>query len=149
MVALTHRRLALSTTQLFAASDLYSVIEERDKALAELEHGKPGVSVVIPVYDQAEFLERAVWSLFEQTVAPIEIMVINDGSTDPNVERIALELAADPDGMKNGLRYFKVTNRGLPSARNTGLMLARGRAFLPLDADARPGPVLRVHQLAP
>ncbi len=119
----------MSTTQLFAASDLYAVIKERDKALAELEHGKPGVSIIIPCFEQSEYLPEALDSIDAQTVAPVEVLVIDDGSNMDEAVRIA-NLCG-----KHRCRYIRITNRGLPNARNTGLMLAKCKWVLFLDAD--------------
>lgn len=92
------------------------------------------VTVCIPTHNDAEHLTRAVDSVHAQTAfekADTEIIVIDDGSTD----RAAVHRALGRCGRDAGLRVYRVTNRGLPAARNTGLMLARGEAFLPLDAD--------------
>ncbi len=64
----------MSTTQLFATSELFAAIKERDEALAALEHGRPGVSVAIPCFDQSEFLPDALESIDAQTVAPVEVI---------------------------------------------------------------------------
>lgn len=111
----------MSITQAFASKEIRSLIEQRDAALQGLEWG---VSVVIPTYNDSETLIRAVMSASAQTVKPLEIIVINDGSDQP-VNLIENDL----------VRVVRITNRGLPAARNTGLMLAKGHAFLPLDAD--------------
>ncbi len=119
----------MSTTQLVASQELYSVIKERDQALAELEHGREGVSIVVPCFEQSEYLPEALDSIEAQTVAPVEVIVVDDGSSIQEGARIA-ELC----GIYRG-RYVRVTNRGLPSARNVGLMLAKCKWILFLDAD--------------
>lgn len=97
---------------------MHSAIQERDEGLE-------GVSIVIPCFNLGRFLREAVASALGQTHPPVEVIVVDDGSTE-DVSFIADEFP---------VRYIRVANRGLPSARNTGLMNARGRAFLPLDAD--------------
>jgi glycosyltransferase involved in cell wall biosynthesis len=110
---------------------LRAVIEERDMLRAELR--ADGVSVVIPCYEQQEYLERSLASATTQTVPPLEVLVIDDGSKEP----VHLPLPYGVAGPQRvaPVRIIRVSNRGLPSARNVGLMNARGHAFLPLDAD--------------
>lgn len=104
-----------------------SLIEQRDLALQGLERG---VSVVIPTYNDAETLQRAMLSALKQTVPPLEIIIVDDGS-----DKLVV-VPNEPDSYPGvPVRVVRVTNRGLPAARNTGLMLAKGHAFLPLDAD--------------
>lgn len=94
--------------------------------ILERDEGAQGVSVVIPCYNQAGFLRTALDSVVAQTVPALEIIVVDDGSEE-DVRSVVLEYP--------GVTYLRVANRGLPGARNTGLMNARGHAFLPLDAD--------------
>ena len=84
------------------------------------------VSVVIPCYNQAQFLQGAVDSVRTQTYPHVEIVVVNDGSTDET----AAVAAANP-----GVRYVEQTNRGLSAARNVGWRASRGDYLVFLDAD--------------
>lgn len=86
------------------------------------------LSVIIPSYNQQEYLSSAISSVLEQTKKPYEIIVVDDGSTDNS-----LEVARSFE--EEGVKVISQTNRGLPSARNTGLMNATGDYILPLDAD--------------
>lgn len=109
---------------------MYDLIVERDdavEALNRIRNGKiDGVTVCIPYFNEpAEVIYKALESVQNQTVPPAEVFVIDDGSTKP------LEVS---EGWRN-LKVIRVTNRGLPSARNTALMLTRTLGFLPLDAD--------------
>lgn len=108
----------MSITQTLTAASTRQAILERDEGLH-------GVSVVIPCYNLGQFLREAVASAFAQTIHPVEVIVVDDGGTE--------DLTRPLRGFD--VRLIRVANRGLPSARNTGLMNARGRAFLPLDAD--------------
>lgn len=104
-----------------------AVIRERDEVHARFAQG---ASIVIPCFDQAKFLTDSLTSAVMQTVPPIEVLVIDDGSSEDvakAVDRI------DDNGVD--VRCLRVANRGLPGARNTGLMNARSVGFLPLDAD--------------
>lgn len=87
------------------------------------------VTVAIPCYQQSGYVERAVKSAVEQTLPPRQVIVIDDGSSPG--EGQAIEAVCT----RHNASYHRVTNRGLPSARNTALMLAKGEWFLPLDAD--------------
>jgi glycosyltransferase involved in cell wall biosynthesis len=112
------------------SAEMRAVIAERDAALEALTNGVKGqVSVVIPCYQQSHYLGDALASVAAQTVPPLETIVVDDGSDSTHAQCIRDRCD------QYGARYVRVTNRGLPNARNTGLMLARGEWFLPLDAD--------------
>ena len=119
----------MSITQPFAASASYQAIRERDEALAELERAREGVTVCVTYHNEPdEVLWRALDSAVTQTVRPFEVIIIDDGS-----ERPPVGISRDSHGFP--MRVVTITNRGLPAARNTGLMLAKTVGFLPLDAD--------------
>ncbi len=90
--------------------------------------GRALVSVVIPCFNHARFLAEAIASALAQTYAPVEIVVVDDGSTDDT----AAVAARFP-----GVRYVHQENRGLAAARNTGLRESRGGYLVFLDADDR------------
>lgn len=83
-------------------------------------------SILIPIFNQKEYFVEAVESALAQTV-PVEIIVVNDGSTDGS--NFLVEEYADR------VKVIHQVNKGLPSARNTGIMNAKGEYILPLDAD--------------
>jgi glycosyltransferase involved in cell wall biosynthesis len=90
----------------------------------------PLVSAVIPSYNRVAFISDAIESALGQTHQNLEIIVVDDGSTDETdrvMERYASNLK---------VRYFKhPTNRGIPGARNTGIRHARGDYIAFLDSD--------------
>lgn len=88
---------------------------------------RPLVSVIIPCYKQAQYLPAAVDSALAQTYAPIEIIVVNDGSPD-DTEKVAL-------GYGDRIVYVRRLNGGPSATRNTGIARARGRYLKFLDAD--------------
>jgi succinoglycan biosynthesis protein ExoO/succinoglycan biosynthesis protein ExoU len=91
----------------------------------------PAVSVVIPVYNAAAFAATAVASVQRQTAADLEIIVIDDCSTD-GTETIVRDLASS----EARLRYFRMSVNSGPSAcRNLGIEAARGEWIALLDAD--------------
>lgn len=85
------------------------------------------VSVVIPCYNSGATLGQTVASLRAQTWPNLEIIVIDDGSSDPATVAVLDELA--------GVRLMRQANAGLPAARNAGFRAATGAYVLPLDAD--------------
>jgi glycosyltransferase involved in cell wall biosynthesis len=92
--------------------------------------GKPPmVSVVIPCYNLGQYIAEAVHSVFAQTYQDFEVVVVNDGSTDPETNTIITSL--------HGPRITVLTteNRGLPAARNRAIQHARGKYICALDAD--------------
>lgn len=93
-----------------------------------LSAAPPLVSVVIPCYNQAHFLGDAIQSVLAQTYGKVEVIVVNDGSTDDT----AALAARFP-----GVRCISQQNQGLAAARNTGLAQCRGSLVIFLDADDR------------
>jgi glycosyltransferase involved in cell wall biosynthesis len=89
------------------------------------------VSVIIPTYNRAATLERCLGSLEQQTFPAIEIIVVDDGSTDDTPALVA-RLA---NSLRLNLRYFHQPNRGCAAARNTGLRESRTELLLFLDSD--------------
>jgi glycosyltransferase involved in cell wall biosynthesis len=86
-------------------------------------------SVVIPCYNQGPFLHECLESLRRQRLPAAEVIVVDDGSTDPfTVARID-ELCVPP------VKLVRQPNRGLSAARNAGVDVATGDWILPLDAD--------------
>ncbi len=89
------------------------------------------VSVVIPCYNQAEYLEEAVESVIRQTYANIEIIIVNDGSPD-NTEEVSLALQQK---YPLAINVVSQANSGPAAARNNGISQAHGEYILCLDAD--------------
>jgi glycosyltransferase involved in cell wall biosynthesis len=92
----------------------------------------PAVSVVIPCYQQAEYLADAVESVIGQTYADWEIVIVDDGSTDATAAVAEGLIAAHPD---RRIRLLRQANMGVAAARNNGIVASTGRYILPLDAD--------------
>jgi len=87
----------------------------------------PLISAIMPVYNGAAFVAAAIASALGQTYAPLELIVVNDGSTD--------ESAAIVQGFGDKLTCIHQPNRGPAAARNAGLQIARGEIIAFLDAD--------------
>jgi glycosyltransferase involved in cell wall biosynthesis len=86
------------------------------------------VSVIIPTYNQGNYLRQAIQSVLAQSYADFEVIVVDDGSTD-NTSAVVGDLS-DPR-----LRYARQANGGLSSARNTGIRNATGSFLSYLDSD--------------
>lgn len=95
----------------------------------------PKISIIIPSYNQAEFLEDAIESAYNQTAPAHEIIVVDDGSTDNSLEIARRYEFRQFPGVESPVRVVSQTNRGLSTARNTAVMNATGDYILPLDAD--------------
>jgi glycosyltransferase involved in cell wall biosynthesis len=94
---------------------------------------KPRVSVVIPCYNAAGFLEETVDSVLAQTLAGFELVIADDGSTDQSVEVAHRLIDANPD---KRIRVVELAHAGHPSStRNGGIARAAGELVLCLDAD--------------
>ncbi|MDA1018088.1 MAG: glycosyltransferase family 2 protein [Planctomycetota bacterium] len=89
---------------------------------------EPAVSVVLPVFNGAETIERAVRSILDQTFRDIELIVVDDGSTDATV-RIVTEI------QDHRLRVLRCEHRHVASAANTGTVAARAPIIARMDAD--------------
>src|SRR6266481_4081519 len=87
----------------------------------------PRVSVIIPIYNGATTIERALKSVFEQTFTDFEIVVVDDGSTDDTPSVLAK--------FGDRIRMFRQPNRGLPGARNAGVAVSRGELLALIDHD--------------
>jgi len=88
---------------------------------------QPLISVIIPVYNGERYLAEAIESVLAQTYRPIELIVVDDGSTDGSAEIV--QQFGPP------VRYHYQPNAGVSSARNSGVELARGELLAFLDAD--------------
>lgn len=86
------------------------------------------VTVVIPAYNQARFLDEAIASVLSQNYDPLDVVVVDDGSTD-DTARVAATFPA--------VRYIAQQNSGVSAARNRGLAASSGELIVFLDADDR------------
>jgi len=91
----------------------------------------PKVSVVIPTYNRAKLLKRAIRSVLNQTYQNFEIVVVNDGSTD-NTEEVVKKFQKQDERIR--YIWYK-ENKGEAAARNTGIKAARGKYIASQDND--------------
>ena len=88
------------------------------------------VSIIVPCYNQAHFLDESLNSVLNQTYSNWECIIVNDGSPD-NTEQVAKKWCKKD----KRFQYLKKENGGLSSARNVGIKISKGEYILPLDAD--------------
>src|SRR5712691_10864800 len=91
---------------------------------------EPMITVIIPTYNYAHFVDQAIQSVIDQTYPDWECIVVDDGSTDGTRDVVARFVDNDAR-----ISYVFQDNKGLAAARNTGLKLARGRFIQFLDSD--------------
>ncbi|MEN9521041.1 MAG: hypothetical protein RLZZ381_3629, partial [Cyanobacteriota bacterium] len=87
----------------------------------------PLVSVIIPVYNSAKYIQKAIDSVLDQTYGNYEIIVVDDGSTDETRQKL--------QPYQHKIRYIFQENQGSATARNTGIKLAKGDLVAFLDSD--------------
>jgi glycosyltransferase involved in cell wall biosynthesis len=91
----------------------------------------PLVGVVVAVFNYGRYIDEAITSVLEQPYRPIELIVVDDGSTDDSAERAA----AYPE-----VTLIRQPNRGVSAARNAGIAASNGEFMTFLDADDRMPP---------
>ena len=94
------------------------------------ESGKTLITVVIPVYNMEKYLSKCIESVINQSYDNIEIIIINDGSTDSSLEIIKGYALDD-----NRIKVITTNNQGLSAARNRGIIEGRGKYIAFIDAD--------------
>lgn len=90
----------------------------------------PIISIIVPCYNQAEYLDECLQTVIEQAYQNWECIIVNDGSPD-NTEEVAKNWIEKDSRFK----YLYKSNGGLSSARNAGIEIATGEWILPLDSD--------------
>lgn len=90
----------------------------------------PLVSVIVPVYNAAPFVEQTLHSITESHYSPLEVIAVDDGSTDESLAILQRCAAADPR-----IHVFTQANAGVSAARNHAIREAKGKYILPVDAD--------------
>ena len=97
---------------------------------------KPLVSVIVPMYNAAPFVGEALESIVASTYRPIEVIVVDDGSTDDSL-RVAQAFARE----HKEVIVFRQPNSGASVARNNAIRVSHGKYILPVDADNRIHPL--------
>jgi glycosyltransferase involved in cell wall biosynthesis len=115
-------------------STIENLILNTARSVASVEvgakvHSAPRASVVIPAYGIADYIKESLESVFAQTFAEFEIVVVNDGSPDT----AEFERAIEP--FRSRIVYVKQENKGAAAARNAAIRQARGEILAFLDGD--------------
>jgi cellulose synthase/poly-beta-1,6-N-acetylglucosamine synthase-like glycosyltransferase/peptidoglycan/xylan/chitin deacetylase (PgdA/CDA1 family)/spore germination protein YaaH len=102
---------------------------------------EPAVSVVVPAYNEEKVIGRTVRAVLGSDYPDVEVIVVDDGSTDGTFDAVIREFGADPR-----VRAFRRPNGGKPRALNYGIGQARGEIVVALDADTifRPAAIRRL-----
>ena len=90
----------------------------------------PKISIIVPVYNVEKYLKQCLDSVVNQTLKDIEIICVNDGSTDNS-----LDILNEFSNKDNRVKIINKTNGGLSSARNAGMAVAQGEFIGFLDSD--------------
>ena len=90
----------------------------------------PKISIIVPIYNMEQYLERCVDSILSQTYKNFEVILVNDGSTD-NSGNICDDYAKKDQRIK----VIHKKNGGISSARNAGIKLSKGQWLLFIDRD--------------
>ena len=105
---------------------LYTFLNKKNKEVEE----KDLISVIVPIYNVDDYLERCITSIIQQSYTNLEIILVNDGSPD-NSEIICKKYAEKDSRIK----YIKQQNKGLSGARNTGIKNSTGNYLIFIDSD--------------
>ena len=107
-------------------------------------HYLPLISVIVPVYNVAKLLERSVESIRKQIYPNLEIILVDDGSTD--MSGSFCDVYAKKD---QRIRVIHQSNQGLSAARNAGLKIAQGKwiTFVDSDDSIRPEMIDLLHKM--
>lgn len=88
------------------------------------------ISIIVPIYNIEKYIEKCIFSLINQTYRDIEILLINDGSTDDS-----LDVCLKWEKLDQRIRVYSKDNQGVSKTRNFGLSLAKGDYIFFIDGD--------------
>ncbi len=118
-------------------SPFYSIVAKQRAKRAETT-SKPSVSVIIPAWNEEVGIERTIWSVLNTEYSRLQVVVVNDGSTDGTDERvnqILAEYRPDPT-QQAAIKYLHLTNGGKARAMNRAMVHATGDIVITIDADS-------------
>ena len=103
---------------------------------------KPLVSLIIPLYNAAPYIEETLDSVLASTYRPIEVVIVDDGSQDDS-----LRVAQDYCQQHTLCCVLSQPNAGVSAARNHAIREAKGKYILPVDADDKIGATYIEHEI--
>lgn len=111
-------------------------VQPTDDWIWAAQRGQPGLaSIIIPTFNREKLLDETLASAVAQAYRPIEIVVVDDGSTDNTQSVVDRWQQSCGQHSDTAIRYFHQSNSGVGSARNRGLMESRGEFIQFLDSD--------------
>lgn len=123
----------------YVAGKFAEVFQRAYEKKREYHPERPKVSVVIPLYNYAKYVESAIKSVSEQEYTDYEVIVVNDGSTDESLEVATKAVRDHLESKSVRTRVLTKPNGGVASTRNYGIQHAEGKYILCLDADDQLG----------
>lgn len=96
---------------------------------------QPKITIIIPIYKVEAFIKRCVTTLMEQTLHELEYIFVDDATPDNSVRLLEEVIAHYPERKEQINVVHHKENKGLPAARNTGLLLAKGEYIFHCDSD--------------
>lgn len=105
-------------------------------------NNNPLVSIIVPVYNSADYLSDCLESILNQSYQNLEIITVNDGSTDNS-----LEILQEYAKLENQIKIIDQDNQGLSGARNTGIKKATGDYITFIDSDDYVEPLMIDHMM--
>lgn len=112
------------------SDNVFTTTEPTELYIPNNQHYEPLISIIIPVYNDEDFVGKSIDSALSQTYQNTEIVIVNDGSTD-NSDKIISEYVKNNPKIK----YIKQENKGLGAARNKAIENSNGTYILQLDSD--------------
>lgn len=88
------------------------------------------ISVIVPLYNGEKYLERCIESILNQSNENLEILLIDDGSTDSSIH-----ICEKYKRLDNRVKIYNIPHKGVSAARNTGIIKATGDYFTFVDCD--------------
>ena len=95
----------------------------------------PRVSVIIPTFNRSHFIKNCILSVKLQSLKPVEIIVVDDGSTDDTFSILKNMGFSNSEDKDNEMKYIRTENKGISAARNIGIKSSRGEFIALLDSD--------------
>ncbi|WP_431636114.1 glycosyltransferase [Dyella sp. KULCS107] len=124
--------LGVARLLLLGGLGLLNWYRDRRRVAPALDHPPPLVSVLIPAFNEEKVIASAVGRILKSRYEALEVIVVDDGSTDATAEVVRTQYAGDPR-----VQLISIPNGGKANAVNTALRASRGKVIVALDADTQ------------